>query len=148
MQGSQYFSLHIIAYYHIVLPPAPAYFSVSFYNPPLQGKWSLGRIPDPPTLELFNRIFRILMEQFTVDNTSSTSSIPPYINSQKLAQDSSPVFVIATSFSQHAGCNLLDVARWALSPHARNFYDCIVWVSQSWSHIRFWIELPSYPLLY
>ena len=124
MQGSQSFSLHIIAYYHIVLPPASAYFSVSFYNPPLQGKWSLGKTPDPPALELFNHIFRILMEQFTVDNISSTSSTPPYINGQKLAQDSSPVFFLATSLAkcwmQTAGCSALGIV--ALR---RNFFTTV-----------------------
>jgi len=116
LQGSQYFSLHIIAYYHIVLPPTSAYFLFPS-TIPLQGKWSLGKPPDPPTLELFNHIFRILMEQFTVDNTSSTSSTLMVRSLLRIP----PQYSVLRPLSQTAGCKLLDVARWALSPHARIF---------------------------
>lgn len=66
-------SLHIITSFFL-LPLLIFLFPSTI--PPLQGKWSLGKTPDPPALELFNHIFRILMEQFTVDNISSTSSTP------------------------------------------------------------------------
>jgi|SRR5258706_1206610 len=64
-------------------------FFYSLLQFPIARKMVLWKPRRPPTLKLFNHIFRILMEPFTVDNTLQHLQHPPYLNGQKLAQHSS-----------------------------------------------------------